>query len=170
MDKITHNFRYVLAACIAASTGFFLHVTIGRGIAVEYVQAAADEGRLSGVLREPYPGWVVAIATSSAILPAIAFLLLWLLVRDRMPGRSRIVKGFVFGLLLLCLRDESLRLPVMQLVIGNPLDVTAVQSPESWVIYPIMGLLIALISPGRDVAQHGASAESLGRGNFDRTK
>ena len=139
--------RVVLATAVASAAGFGIHVLYGQGWALDYIGAAARAGRLNGVVREPYPTYVVIIAGLTALIPTFGKVLVFLLVRDRLPGRAAYVKGLAFGLLLLMINDALIRLPIMNVVVGNPVDVMFIQSLEAWLIFPIMGVSIALISP-----------------------
>lgn len=147
--NVRYWLRFALASITAAGAGFAIHVLYGRGPANDYVQEAAKAGRLSGMLQEPLPDWAVAVAATTAILPTIAVVVIYVLLQDRLPGKSRVVKGAWFALLLLATRDAFLRLPIMQTVIGMPLDVTLVQTSEGWLVFPVMGFLVALLAPTR---------------------
>ena len=65
-----HWTRIAGATIFAAVIGFLIHVMYGQGIALDYVQKAAESGRLNDVIRQPYPNWVVAIASLTALIPA----------------------------------------------------------------------------------------------------
>jgi hypothetical protein len=134
------------ATILAAAIGFLIHVLYGQGIAIEYVQKAAENGRLDGVIKQPYPNWVVAIASLTALIPAFGKVFLYILIQDKLPGK-KVIKGVVYGLFLLFVGDNLLRMPIMGVVIGNPFDVVFVQSLEKWIIYPAMGICIALLVP-----------------------
>lgn len=68
---------------------------------------------------------VAAIATS--VEYGIAFYLGYLAVRAALPATSTFARGLTLALLCLGVKGSVLRAPVMQLVIGNPIEVTAVQ-------------------------------------------
>src|SRR5690349_14871605 len=104
--------RIVLATTVASAAGFGIHVLYGQGWALQYVARAAQGGRLNGVVREPYPNYVVVIAALTALIPTFGKVLMFMLVRDRLPGRTAVVKGLGFGLLLLMINDALLRLPI----------------------------------------------------------
>ena len=57
-----HWMRIAGATILAAATGFLIHVTYGQGISIEYIQKAAEGGRLDNVIRQPYPNEIVVIA------------------------------------------------------------------------------------------------------------
>lgn len=150
--------RAFLATVLAATAGFSIHVLYGRGWAEAYTQSAAQSGRLSHVLTEPYPGWVIAVAATTALIPTFGKVLVYLLVRNRLPGRTFWQQGLVFGGLLLLMSESALRQPFMDVLVGVPGDVAMAQAVEPWLIQPIMAVLIALVFGWRE--RHGSEAAS----------
>jgi hypothetical protein len=142
-----HPARIAAATILADAIGFLIHVFYGQGVAIEYVQKAAEDGRLNDVIKQPYPNWIVAVASLTTLIPAFGKVFAYILVQDKLPGRNKAIKGFIFGVLLLFVGDNLLRMPIMGIVIGNPFDVVFVQSLEKWIIYPAMGIFIALLVP-----------------------
>ena len=138
--------RLSFAAAVAATVGFSIHVLYGQGWAEQYVQTAARAGRLDHIVREP-TRIVTAIALGMAFLPAAGKVIAYLLLRDNLPGRSRWVKGLIYGVLLTAMTDALIRVPVMSLVVGNPPDVMLIQSLEGWMIGPATGIAIAVLVP-----------------------
>ncbi len=139
--------RLALAVVAAALSGFYFHVYYGRGWANAYVQAQAAAGRLSDVVREPYPDAVVLIATLTSLVPMAFKVLVFVIIRDLLAGRSGVAKGLSFGLLLLVIGDSFIRMPVMNIVVGNPVDVMLVQSAEAWIYSLLIGLIIGIFVP-----------------------
>lgn len=141
------NLRLVAAVVMATVTGFYFHVLYGRGWAVRYVQEQAAQGRLNDIVREPYPWDVYLAALATAFIPVAFQVLLFVLVRDRLPGTSGATKGLWFGALLLAIGDTLVRIPIMSVAVGNPVDVMLVQSAEYWVVGLLKGLLIGVLTP-----------------------
>ncbi len=139
--------RLVIATLLATACGFYIHVLYGRGWANQYVQVQAAAGRLNEIAREPYPWDVYLLALSTAAVPTAFQVLLYVLIRDRLPGQSGPVKGLWFGVLLLAIGENLIRIPLMSVAVGNPVDVMLVQSAEAWSIGLIKGLLIGLLVP-----------------------
>jgi hypothetical protein len=83
----------------------------------------------------------------TALLPACGKVVAYLLIRDNLPGRSRIIKGIWFGALLTAMTDALIRVPIMSVVVGNPVDVMLIQSFEGWLIGPATGIAIAVLVP-----------------------
>ena len=143
--------RLVLALVIATGLAFGIHVLYGHGWAAAYVNSAAHAGRLHGVLCEPYPAPIVIVAYLTALFPMAGKVAVYLLLKDSLPGQSRVAKGLWFGLLLMAMSDSLFRLPLMNFLIGNPLDVVFAQGFEDWSIDIATGMAIALLVP--DVAR-----------------
>jgi hypothetical protein len=57
------------------------------------------------------------------------------------------MKGLWYGVLLTGMTDALIRVPLMSVVIGNPVDVMLVQSLEGWLIGPATGIAIAMLVP-----------------------
>lgn len=142
-----HPVRLSLAAVAAAILGFAVHVLYGQGWAKGYVDGAAAAGRLDGILQQPYPPAVIVVAAATAVLPALGKVLVFLLTQKHLPGRSGWQKGLSFGALLLLAGDGLLRTPVMNLIVGNPVDVVLVQVAEPWAMSFVTGIAIGTIAP-----------------------
>jgi hypothetical protein len=155
--------RIVCATFLATAITFTIHVLYGRGLAENYVQYAAQLGRIK-IISEPYPFFVVAIASITALIPTSGKVALYFLVRHILPGRSRIVKGLWFGILLLAIGDGLIRNPIMSFVVGNPVDVVFVQSLEACLLPPLTGIVIATcLRHDRQYAPSSAAPESASR-------
>jgi hypothetical protein len=139
--------RILAATAAAAAFGFTFHVLYGQGIAEDYMNTAREAGRLMGMIQEPYPTYIVVIAGGTAVLPTLGKVITWLLVRSNLPGKTTLVKALWFTALMIFAGDNFLRLPIMNFLIGMPIDVWFVYSAEMWIIVPAMCLLIAFISP-----------------------
>lgn len=139
--------RIFLATTISGSFGFIFHVLYGRGWAVEYMDDAMKSGKMDGILQEPYPSYIVVTAALTALIPTIGKVFIWLFVRERLPGRSLLTKGFFFTMLMIISDGGLLRQDIMNLLIGMPIDVWLVYGAEQWVIVPIMCILIVTLSP-----------------------
>ncbi len=143
-----YSIKFIGTAIAAALLGFGIHIFYGQGFALDYVQSAASAGRLANVVTAPPAGgWMFNVAVATTIIPMLGKVFLYLLLQEKLPGNDRVVKGLWFGLILLFVTDWFVRMPVMMVVGGNPVDVVFVQSLERWIIYPATGVLIALLAP-----------------------
>jgi len=141
--------RIATSAVLAAIIAFSIHVFYGQNLAAKFV-STAFKARHWITAHQPYPPFIFYSAFATAIVRMLGFGVIYSLIQDRLPGRSRAVKGLVYGLLIMFCTDDFLRLPAMNLLVGNPIDVVLVQSAEGWAIYPLIGLTIALVVRPKD--------------------
>jgi hypothetical protein len=135
--KITTYRAILLAAVLSAGFGFVLHV-FATEIISPYVASV-----MAG--RRVVPSWDVRIpAALSSIEQGIAVALLYLLVRFCLPSVGTLRRGLLVGVLALALGGNLVRQPMMNLLIGNPLAVVAMQDGVTWVIWLVMGLISAV--------------------------
>ena len=140
--------RIVVATSAVTLIFFVFHVVYGQGWVADYVQRAAEAGRLSVILQQPYPTWFVTVASATAAVAVLAKVVAFHLVGSLLPG-SIWFRGILFGCVLLLLEGELARMPLMNYLVGNPIDVVMLQSIERWVIQIGSGLLIAILVPTR---------------------
>ncbi len=148
--------RILFATVIAAGFGFIFHVLYGRGWALAYEKAASDAGRLDAIIQEPYPAYLVVMALLTSFLPTLGQVIIWLFIRQVLPGKTNFIKGLWFTALMMLANQGLLRQSIMNLLIGMPLDVWLVSSAQGWIIVPVMSLLIVFLSPSSP--QPGASS------------
>jgi hypothetical protein len=141
--------RLAAAIVVAAALAFSIHVFYGQGWAACYVDHAFESGRLRGVLHQPYPAWLVTGAFLMELLPIAGKVVLYSMLRDLLPGRSRLAKGTAYGVLLMAIGDTLIRQPLMDALIGNPLDVVLIQNAAGWAVNLCVGITIALLVPAR---------------------
>jgi hypothetical protein len=146
------SIRVAAAVAIATAVGFSIHVLYGRGWANDYLQQAAHEERFDHILREPYPAWLVVIAALTAMITMAAKVLVFVLIRDRLPGTSGLVKGLWYGVILLAFNEWLIRMPIMAMMVGNDLDLMVVQGLEHWAIALLVGPIIGVLTPPYDVS------------------
>ncbi|MEM9532723.1 MAG: hypothetical protein AAGA23_17525 [Pseudomonadota bacterium] len=140
--------RLALATVIAAAVGFAIHVIYGEGILQTYIQQAADAGRLDSV-DSGVPPHIAAIAFITVLIPYSAKTAIYYWAGHLIPGQAPLVKGIIYGLVLLCLDHQLLRMPIMNTVVGNPIDIALLMSAESWAIELLSGVIIAHLVPLR---------------------
>ncbi len=91
----------------------------------------------------PPGGMTVVFAALSSIEIGIALVILYALLRRATPGLNIAVRGIVLGLLALAIHGELIRQPLMNLVIGNPIDVALAMAAGPWITSIAMGLVLA---------------------------
>lgn len=126
----------LLAAILTAAFGFAAHVFAAE--IVEPYVASVMAGR------HVAPSWDVRVpAALTAIEPGVALIILCLLLRHALPSAGTFARGLTAGLLALALSGRLVRQPMMDFLVGNPLNVVAVQDGIVWLIWLGMGLIAA---------------------------
>ena len=126
------------AATVSAATGFLIHV--GTQPLIEGWVQQHMEGR---TVTASWDVRYLALATS--LETGIALAILYGLIRAHLPSPSSLVRGLLMGLLLLAVMGRLFRQPLMNLVIGNPLSVVAVQDGINWVVWLAMCMVLAVL-------------------------
>ena len=126
-----------ISASAAAATGFVIHVATQdwvRSWVASHMQG-----------REVTASWEVRyVALLTSLEVGVGLVILYALVRAALPAKSSLVRGLLLGVLLLAVMGRLIRQPAMNLVVGNPLIVVAVQDGISWVLWLSMCVVVAV--------------------------
>ncbi len=141
--------RIVIATILITGFGFVFHTLYGETWITSIIDDAAGKGLMANVIRDPYPAWFVMTAALTALIPAAFKVILYYFLGASIPFRNKLLKGATYGVILLAVGDNLIRMPIMQLLSGNPGFIVLLQSAEAWVIYIGSGIAIALIIPVR---------------------
>jgi hypothetical protein len=140
----------LVAALAVAATGFVIHVG-----SQAWVQSWVTE-RMQG--RDVRASWDVRyFALITSIEVGIGLVILYALVRGAMPFKSPALRGLLLGVVLLAVMGKLVRQPVMNLLIGNPLSVVAVQDGVSWLLWPAVSVVVAVVFERLAPEQNGGS-------------
>jgi len=138
---VQHPRKFVaglVAAVAAGLTGFVIHVGTQA-----WVQAWVTE-RMQG--KEVTASWDVRyLALITSVEVGVGLVVLYALVRRAMPVKSAALRGLLLGVILLAVMGRLVRQPVMNLVIGNPFSVVAVQDGISWVLWLAAAITAAVV-------------------------
>lgn len=127
-----------ISAFAAAVVGFSIHVG-SQGWVRSWVSA-----HMQG--REVIPSWDVRyLALLTSFETGVGLVIVYALVRPALPGKSSLVRGLLLGVLMLAVMGRLFRQPAMDLAIGNPLGVVAVQDGISWVLWLTVSVVVATI-------------------------
>lgn len=134
MNKCLAGF---IAAVFASFVVFVIHV-----FSQEWIHAWVA-GHVQG--RQVTPSWEVRyVAAITAVETGIGLVLLYALIRQALPGKTSFVRGLTLGIILLAVMGRLFRQPFMDLLIGNPLAVVAVQDGISWVVWLVACVITAV--------------------------
>jgi hypothetical protein len=140
--------RILVASVVAAIVALTVHILLQQ-----WAQPIISE-RMRGieVLRPPYGAFVTGVAYVTAVVPAIVAAILFYYGAHLLPARSRLGKGLWLGVLILLLKGDLVRQPVMNFLIGNPPSVVVLNDLHGIAANLALGLAIGLLCPTNDAA------------------
>ncbi|MEM9634602.1 MAG: hypothetical protein AAGA50_24950 [Pseudomonadota bacterium] len=150
---MTNRFVPILAAAsLAAAAGFVIHV-----FTVEWIHEWVA-GQMAG--KTVQPSWDVRVpAALSSMEMGLALTICYALLKYRFPGLRWWIGGFGLGCLMLAVQGRLLRQPLMNWLVGNPIEVVLVQDGIAWLTWLVMALIVAFVfelMPMRHPAPRGA--------------
>lgn len=128
-----------VAAVAASAAGFTVHKAFADRLPA-WVSAHMGSTQIK---LPPYGPEIVVPATLTSLESGLAYLAAYLLVRRATPHRSVLVRALIVAALSLALHGSLLRMPVMQLLVGNPVWVTLVQHAGAWTPVVAASLIVA---------------------------
>ena len=126
----------LIVAAVAAATGFVIHVA-SQDWLESWVSAQMQGHQVAASWDVRY----LALVTSLEI--GVGLVILYALVRSALPAKSSVGRGLMLAILLLAVMGRLVRQPVMNLAIGNPLPVVAVQDGTIWLLWLCVCLVVA---------------------------
>lgn len=127
-------FLLLILAVIASFTGFVVHV-----FTVEWLPDWIS-GQMQGV--EIQPSWALRyVAGITSIEYGIASIVLYHLARDKLMQFGKLKAAVYLSLLLLALNAMLIRQPLMDYLIGNPLQVVIVQNVFKWLSWILLSFI-----------------------------
>lgn len=132
-------FSYIVGVICAAAVMFAVHIKYGNFVA-GVVNSAMDGTEIE---KPPYSFMITLIATITSILPIMGLFILFFLVYDKIPGKSPLTKGILFGMLRLLSEGQLARMPIMNALVGNPLWVVVLQQSEIWATTLLISIILA---------------------------
>ena len=120
--------QFTIASIAASAAGFAVHKVFADRLPA-WVSAHMENAQIK---LPPYGPEIVVPAALTSLESGVAYLVAYLLVRRATPERSVLSRSLLVAALCLALHGSLLRMPVMQLLIGNPVWVTLVQHAGLW--------------------------------------
>ena len=134
-------FRILVASAVASIIALTLHILVQQWS--QPIISATMVG--VEVARPPYGGLITGVAYVTAIVPAIVAAILFYYGGHLLPARSRVGKGLWLGVLVLLLKGDLVRQPIMNLLIGNPPSVVVLTDLHAIAANLALGLVIGLL-------------------------
>lgn len=145
---------YVLIAVAAASTAaFFTHIYLDGALSSKIVASM----RQNPVIMPPYPFHITAIAFITSFIPTVAVFIIFTVLYGRIPGGGPLTKSLLFWILLLAVKGDLIRFPLMNVLVGNPVWLALLVQVDAWISNLILCLLLGF---GIHFARRYAASES----------
>jgi RimJ/RimL family protein N-acetyltransferase len=132
--------RIVVPSTLASFVGFAVH----RFFADRLPAWVSQQMEGVQIKMPPYGPEVVVPATLSSLESGVAFVVAYALLRRATPTLGVLVRALLLAGLCLGMQGAMLRMPLMQLVVGNPVWVTVVQHAAIWLPFLLESLAVAL--------------------------
>lgn len=140
--------RLFLVSFLAAALALAAHVLLQQ-----WAQPIIAN-RMSGieVVRPPYGALITTMAYITAIVPTVVVAIVFYYAGHLLPARTRIGKGLWLALLILLVKGDLVRQPVMNALIGNPPAVVALNDLHILAANLLLGVVIGLLGPLNNAA------------------
>lgn len=127
--------QYLTMAALASSLGFIVHV-----FSAEWVQGWVEQ-IMQG--RSVTPSWDVRyIAMLTSLEYGVSTIVLYWLIRNKVIKYGKFKAFITLSLLLTALHGALVRQPLMDYIIGNPVEVVLVQNALKWLVWILMSLVV----------------------------
>lgn len=128
-------FKLFIIAVVASSCGFIVHVFSAEWLNDWVANVMAGT--------EVKPSWDVRyIAMLTSIEYGISTVILYWLVRDRIIQYGQFKAFVILSLLLTALHGALIRQPLMDFIIGNPIEVVMLQNAFKWLVWILMAAVV----------------------------
>ncbi|EJN3357910.1 hypothetical protein NPU96_001667 [Vibrio alginolyticus] len=130
-----NNFQYLIVAAIASSCGFIVHVFSAEWLQGWVAQIMAGH--------EVSSSWDVRyIAMLTSLEYGISAVILYWLIRDKIMPYGKFKAFVILSLLLTALHGALIRQPLLDFIIGNPIEVALLQNAFKWLVWILMSFVV----------------------------
>lgn len=128
-------FSFFLLALFASLTGFVVHL-----ITVEWLPSWLAS-QMQGITLKP--SWAVRyVAAMTSVEYGVAAIVLYYLTRNKLIQFGKFKASIYLSLLLLALNAMLIRQPLMDFLIGNPINVVVIQNIFKWLSWVFLAFII----------------------------
>lgn len=128
-------FQYFALAALASSCGFVVHV-----FSAEWLQQWISQIMQGRVMSSSWDVRYIAMFTSLEY--GISAMVLYWLIRDKIIQYGKFKAFLILSLLLTALHGALIRQPLMDFIIGNPIEVALLQNAFKWLVWILMSLVV----------------------------
>jgi len=128
-------FQYLIVVALASCSGFIVHVFTAEWLQVWVAQV------MSG--HEVIPSWDVKyIAMVTSLEYGISVIILYWLIRDKIIPYGKFKAFLILSFLLTALHGALIRQPLMDFIVGNPIEVALLQNAFKWLVWFLMSFVV----------------------------
>ncbi|EDP60705.1 hypothetical protein [Vibrio sp. AND4] len=130
-------FQYFVIAAVASGCGYLIH-----SLSVDWLQGWVAKIMERGGHEVSYSPEVLNVAMFTSIEYGVSVLALYFLIRDKIIGFGQFKAFLILTVLLTALHGALIRQPLMDFLIGNPIEVAVVQNAVQWLVWILMSFVV----------------------------
>ena len=126
---------------MTTTKGRWIRFTVGvilAGIAAEWIHTTI------GIPAPHYSTLIDTMAYLTKPLEALGVAVIYYFLGDRLPTRSRVLKGILLGLLILLTKGQLIREPLMNFLLPNTIGDVLLRQGQIWAANLAMAIIITL--------------------------
>lgn len=133
----------ILSIFLAAAVGLGCHVFL-----LKLITPIVNKEMVGvQIAHPPYSVAINIAAYLTMILPAAGMAIVYYFLLPHFPFNSRILRGLCLAILVLLVKGELVRMPIMNVLVGNPIKIAILQQSQIWISNIAMALMIAFVFP-----------------------
>ncbi|EKD54747.1 MAG: hypothetical protein ACD_60C00048G0010 [uncultured bacterium] len=117
----------------------FLIGVVLAGVVAEFIHTNV------GMPATHYNTFIDLVAYLTKPLQALGAAIIYYLMGDRLPTQSRFLRGIILGLLILLVKGQLIREPLMNFLLPNTMTEVLLQSTQVWLSNFAMAIIITLM-------------------------
>lgn len=133
----------ILSIFLAAAVGLGCHVFL-----LKLITFIINKQMIGvQILHPPYPVFINIAAYVTMIFPAAGMVIVYYFLAPYFSFDSKILRGLCLAALILLVKGELIRAPIMNILVGNPIKIALLQQSQVWISNTAMALIITFIFP-----------------------
>jgi hypothetical protein len=147
-----------IVGAIASVFGLTVHILMHKQICTLLRDALCA----ATILQPPYPVHIIVVAYFTVVLPGLGLAILYYFLQTHflMAVKSKFSRAMLLAGLLLLLKGELIREPLMNILIGNPISVALLHQTHVWLTNFVMAILVVYLMPAPKISRSDPRLES----------
>ncbi len=141
----------VLSIFLAAAVGLGCHIFL-----LKLITPIVNKEMVGvQIAHPPYSVFINIAAYLTVILSAAGMAIVYYFLAPHFPFNSRVLRGLCLAALVLLVKGELIRVPIMNILVGNPIKIALLQQSQIWISNIAMALMIAFVFPRNSQMKDG---------------